>query len=104
MADTNEFFSSVLPERLTTSPDLAKEIGAVYQFDIDGAGTWTVDLTGAGTVAEGPHDSPNCTVTAAKADFDKMLDNPGSAMMLFMSGKLKITDPGLGLKLQKLLA
>ncbi|MBX2799217.1 MAG: SCP2 sterol-binding domain-containing protein [Myxococcales bacterium] len=104
MADTNDFFGSVLPDRLSSNPDMVKEINAIYVFDIDGAGQWTVDLTGDGSVAEGGHDSPGCTVTIAKDDFEGMLDNPSSAMTLFMANKLKISDVPLGLSLQKLLS
>jgi hypothetical protein len=103
-SDTNDFFSNWLPEKLKTNPDLVKSINAVYVFDIDGAGQWTVDLTGGGSVAAGPHPSPGCTVTASKGDFENMLANPSSAMMLFMSGKLKVTNVGLGINLQKLLS
>ncbi|MEQ1503160.1 MAG: SCP2 sterol-binding domain-containing protein [Myxococcota bacterium] len=104
MGDTNDFFTNWLPNKLKNNPDLVKSINAVYQFDIDGAGQWAVDLTGAGTISAGPHASPGCTVTATKADFEQMLDNPSSAMMLFMSGKLKVTNVGLGISLQKLLS
>lgn len=104
MADTNEFFNATLPAALKNNPDVVTEIGAIYVFDIDGAGQWTVDLTGDGTVAEGAADGAGCTVTAAKGDFEGMLDNPSSAMMLFMANKLKVSDVPLGLKLQKLLS
>lgn len=104
MADTNDFFTNWLPNKLKTHPDLVKSINAVYQFDIDGGGQWSVDLTGDGTVTAGPHPEPGCVVTATKDDFEQMLDNPSSAMMLFMSGKLKVTNVGLGISLQKLLA
>lgn len=104
MADTKDFFANWLPNKLSGNPDLVKSINAIYQFDIDGAGQWTVDLTGSGTISEGPSASPGCVVTAAKADFENMLDNPSSAMMLFMSGKLKVTNVALGISLQKLLS
>ena len=104
MADTHDFFTNYLPNKLNNNPDLVKDIGAVYVFDIDGAGQWTVDLTGEGEVKEGPVEEPGCTVSASKADFEAMLDNPSSAMMLFMSGKLKVTNVSLGISLQKLLA
>lgn len=104
MADTQDFFANWLPDKLRNNPDLVKSIGAIYQFDIEGAGQWTVDLTGEGTVTEGPSANPGCVVTASKADFEQMLDNPSSAMMLFMSGKLKVSNVGLGISLQKLLS
>ena len=103
MADTNEFFGTVLPAKLGENPDLAAEINAVYQFDVDGAGTWTVDLTDGGSVSEGAHDEPGCTVTCAKEDFETLLDNPASGMMLFSLGKLKVSNVGLALSLQKIL-
>jgi putative sterol carrier protein len=104
MADTNDFFSNWLPNKLATNPDMVKSINAIYQFDIDGAGQWTVDLTGSGTVTEGTHPNPGCVVSASKADWEQMIDNPSSAMMLFMSGKLKVSNVALGMSLQKLLS
>ena len=105
MADTNDFFSNYLPEKLSENPDLAKEINAVYQFDIENAGTWTVDLTsGDGEVREGAAEDPGCTVTAGKEDFEKLLDNPAQGMMLFTMGKLKVSNVGLALSLQKILS
>ena len=103
MADTHDFFANYLPSKLAKNPDLAKSINATYQFDIDGAGTWTVDLTGDGAVSEGGIDAPGCVVTAKKADFEKLLDKPSSGMMLFTMGKLKVTNVGLAMSLQKLL-
>lgn len=103
MAETSEFFNSYLPEKLKTNPGIAKDINAVYQFDIDGAGTWTVDLTKP-EIREGKHENPGCVVTASKTDFESLLDNPSSAMMLFTLGKLKVSHVGLALSLQKLIS
>jgi len=104
MADTADFFANYLPNKLNENPDLVKDINAIYVFEIEDAGTWTVDLTGEGTIEEGSHDEPGCVVTAEKEDFEAMLDNPSQAMMLFMSGKLKVSNVGLGISLQKLLS
>lgn len=105
MASISDFFGTELPNKLTSNPGLAGEINAVYQFDLDGAGTWTVDLTsGTGSVAEGGHASPGCLVTAKSADFEALLDNPGQATMMFMMGKLKVTNVGLAIALQKILS
>ena len=105
MADLNDFFSNYLPNKLKDNPDLAKEIAAIYVFDLDGFGQYTVDLTdGDGTVKEGGHDDAGCTVTAKASDFENLLDNPSSGMMLFTMGKLKVTNVALALSLQKLLS
>jgi hypothetical protein len=105
MADTSAFFTTDLPAKLAANKDIAAEIGAIYQFDITGAGTWTVDLTvEGGAVHEGAAENPGCVVTAEKEDFETMLDNPDAAMMLFTMGKLMVTDIPLALQIQKLIA
>ena len=104
MADLNNFFSEYLPTKLEKNPALCKEVNAIYQFDLDGFGIYTVDLTGTGEVRQGASEEPGCVVTAASADFEKLLDNPASAMMLFSMGKLKVSNIGLALSLQKLLS
>ncbi len=104
MADTREFFEKFMPEKLEANPGLAPSVNAVYQFDVTGAGTWTIDLTGAGAVHEGPAVAPGCIITVAQADWEAMLDKPALAMQLFMMGKLKASNVALALQLQKILA
>ncbi len=105
MADIKDFFGNYLPQKLKDNPDLAEDIGAIYVFDLEGAGQWTVDLTvGTGEVKEGGVEEPGCTVTAAAEDFETLLDNPAQGMMLFTMGKLKVSNVGLALSLQKILS
>ena len=105
MADLKNFFGEELPTKLKNNPDLAPDINAIYVFDIDGAGKWTVDLTdGAGSVSEGGCDEPGCVVSANEEDFGTLLDNPAQGMMLFTMGKLKVTNVALALSLQKILS
>ena len=103
MADTLEFFSTYLPQKLVDQPDL-KTMGAVFQFDISGAGTWSLALTGddAG-VTEGPCANPTCVITTDKATWEGILENPGKAMQAFMMGKLKASNIGQATKLQQIL-
>ena len=102
MADTTEFFTEYLPNKLATKPDL-KTIGGVFQFDITGAGTWSLDLN-EGTVTPGPHDSPGCKITTDKATWETILDTPSKAVQMFMMGKLKATNIGMATKLQQILS
>ena len=104
MADISGFFGEYLPNKLANNPSLSADINAVYQFDLGDAGSWVVDLTDGGSVAEGTHDNPGCVVKISAADFGKLLDNPASGMMLFTMGKLKVSNISLGMALQKLLA
>jgi hypothetical protein len=104
MADTKEFFDKYMPEKLQANPGLAASVNSVFQFDITDAGTWTIDLAKpGGEVREGKADNAGCVITVAKADWEKLLDNPGIAMQLFMTGKLKASNVGLALQLQKIL-
>ena len=106
MADINAFFSDYLPNKLKSNPELAAEINAIYVFDLEGLGQYTVDLTApdGGSVSEGGHDEPGCTVTVSAEDFQQLLDNPSMGMMLFTMGKLKVSNVGLAIPLQKLLS
>jgi hypothetical protein len=102
--DTREYFEKALPEKLKNDPSLAAGLGVVYQFDVSDVGTWTVDLTGAGLVHEGPCENPTCVITVGKEDWEQVVDDPRKATMLFMMGKIKTTHLGLAIKLQNLLA
>lgn len=106
MADTVQFFTEYLPKKITDNPSLATQVNAVFQFDIADAGTWTLDLASSpGSVREGPAENPGCTIVVSKADWEALLDKPGSAMTLFMTGKLKIKGSmAQGMALQKILA
>jgi len=102
MADTAAFFNEYLPEKLKANPDLA-DMGSSFQFDIEGAGTWSLQLTDGGKVTEGPLEGADCIITCAQEDWEGLLDNPSSGMMLFMQGKLKASNLGMATKLQQIL-
>ena len=106
--DAQELFSQRIPAALEKNPDKAKEIGAIYQFNIegDGGGKWTVDLTSTGpSVKPGEASNAMCTITIQHEDFKTLLGNPNAGMQLYFQGKLKIAgDPMLATKLQKLFA
>ncbi len=102
MSKTQQFFEQYLPNKFEKKPDLAGTVNAVFQFDITGAGSWVVDLTKPpGVVTAGTVASPGCVITCAQENFEGMLGNPSSAMMLMMTGKLKVSNVGLGMQLQK---
>jgi putative sterol carrier protein len=74
-----------------------------YVFEIDGAGTWKVDVRdGAVSVAEGGGDA-DCTISATEETFRKIASGEQNPTTAYMTGKLKIKgDMGAALKLQKL--
>ncbi len=103
MENIKEFFLNQLPHKIAEHPELVRQIDAVYQFDIEDVGTWTLDLTQDGIVREGVHDQPGCVVTANAKDFAALKDNPATLVMLFATGKIKLSNPSLAEPLQKLL-
>lgn len=95
-----EFFESI-ESRL----DPAKTAGttASYRFDIDGAGSWHVDVDdGRVTVTESESDA-DCVIRASGEHFAKIIRGEANPMTAYMTGKLKVKgDVGLALKLKEL--
>jgi putative sterol carrier protein len=104
MADTVKESFDLMAENFNS--DKAAGLKAVYQWDVtgDGGGTWNADISdGAITVSEGPHDSPNITITVASSDWLDILNGKLDGQMAFMSGKLKVKgDMSLAMKLKTL--
>jgi putative sterol carrier protein len=95
-----EFF-----ETLQTRVDPAKAAGlnASYRFDIDGAGSWLVEVDdGKVSVSENGGDADTIISTSAET-FMKIAGGEQNPTSAYMSGKLKVSgDMGQAMKLQKL--
>ena len=100
MASAREFF-----EGLEARVDPAKTAGMTnsYVFEIDGAGTWRVDVDdGKVTVKEGNGDA-DATIAASEDTFGQIASGDLNATTAYMTGKLKVRgDMGAAMKLQKL--
>jgi putative sterol carrier protein len=97
---SREFFES-LEGRI----DPSKTAGMTnsYVFEIDGAGTWKVDVQdGSVSVTEGGGDA-DATISASEETFEQIASGDMNATTAYMTGKLKIKgDMGAAMKLQKL--
>lgn len=100
MESPREFF-----ETLETRVDASKAAGmtASYKFDIEGSGSWLVDVDdGKVTVTEDGGDA-DCTISASSETFLKIANGEQNPTAAYMSGKLKVKgDMGQAMKLQKL--
>ena len=100
MDNPREFF-----ETLETRVDASKAAGmtASYKFDIEGSGSWLVDVDdGKVTVTEDGGDA-DCTISASSETFLKIANREQNPTAAYMSGKLKVKgDMGQAMKLQKL--
>jgi putative sterol carrier protein len=100
MESPREFF-----ETLESRIDPAKAAGmtASYRFDIDGSGSWLVDVDdGKVTVTEDGGEA-DCTISTSSETFMKIANGEQNPTAAYMSGKLKVKgDMGQAMKLQKL--
>lgn len=112
MADQTpkSFFEEKIAQKLQRTPDLAKSVSGIYEFNItgDNGGVWTVDLSKEpGAVTSGPAPAGGaakvCKVTCAASDFMNIVSGKMAAPMAFMSGKIKVNDVGMAMKLQKVI-
>jgi putative sterol carrier protein len=100
MDDPREFFET-LESRV--DPSKAAGMTARYKFDIDGSGSWLVDVDdGKVTVTEDGGDA-DCTISTSSETFLKIANGEQNPTAAYMSGKLKVKgDMGQAMKLQKL--
>ncbi len=95
-----EFFET-LESRIDSSK--AAGLTASYRFEIDGAGTWTVDVDdGKVSVSENGGDA-DATITTSADTFMQIANGQQNPTSAYMSGRLKVRgDMGQAMKLQKL--
>jgi hypothetical protein len=103
-----DFFDKRVPEALLANADRAKDIAAIYQFNISGdaGGTWTADLLATPpTCTPGGNGQAQCTIEVSDQDFCTLIDGgTQAAMQVLLAGRLKINgDPALIAKLMKVL-
>ena len=112
MADQTpkQYFEEKIAQKLQRSPELSKSVNGIYEFNItgDNGGVWTVDLSKEpGSVASGPAPAAGaakvCKVTCAANDFMNIVTGKMAAPMAFMSGKIKVNDVSMAMKLQKVI-
>jgi putative sterol carrier protein len=98
---TREFF-----ETLESRVDPSKTAGMnnTYRFDVEGAGSWIVDVNdGKVTVTEDGDAEPDCTIETSQETFEKLASGEANPTTAYMTGKLKVKgDMGAAMKLQKL--
>jgi putative sterol carrier protein len=100
VASAREFFES-----LESRVDESKTAGmtATYLFEVEGAGTWTVDVNeGKLNVTEGG-DNADTTISVSEENFEKLISGDLNPTTAYMTGKLKVKgDMSAAMKLQKL--
>lgn len=98
--EPREFFDT-----LESRVDASKTAGLTssYLFEIEGAGTWKVDVAdGKVSVSEGAGEA-DVTIRTSQETFSALAAGEQNPTTAYMTGKLKVEgDMGAALKLQKL--
>src|SRR5919108_6427975 len=98
--EAREFFET-LESRV--DPEKTAGLNKSYVFEIEGAGTWKVDVAdGNVSVTEGGGDA-DVTIRASEETFSAIASGEQNPTTAYMTGKIKIDgDMGAAMKLQKL--
>jgi putative sterol carrier protein len=93
-------------EELPSRVDESKTAGMTntYRFDVEGAGSWTVDVQdGKVSVSQDGDAEPDATIAVSEENFEKLVNGKMNPTTAYMTGKLKVKgDMGAAMKLQKL--
>jgi putative sterol carrier protein len=92
---------------LGSRPDSSRaaNLTAAYRFDIEGAGSWRVDVAdGAATVTDAESQEPaDCVIATDERTFLGVVNGEQNPMGAFMTGKIRVDgDMGLALRLKDL--
>ena len=101
MAESAREFFETLEGRI--DPSKTAWMTNSYVFEIDGSGTWKVDVDdGTVKVAEGGGDA-DATIAASEETFQQIASGDLNATTAYMTGKLKVRgDMGAAMKLSRL--
>jgi putative sterol carrier protein len=85
-------------------PSKTRGFRATYRFDVEGAGSWRVEVDDGTVRIEESDASADCVVHASEATFLRIVNREGSPMTAFLTGKVRVEgDMGLLLKLREFL-
>lgn len=105
---SKEYFEQKAPGLMEKKKDEASEVDATFQFDIsgEGGGKWIVDLTSDPPSVRGGEEECDCLIEISNEDFVELMESPSKmpvVMELFSTGRMKVSNPMLGMKITKVL-
>jgi putative sterol carrier protein len=88
----------------SNSDSRATNLTASYRFDIEGAGSWRVDVDNAAVTVSTSQDPADCVIATDEGTFLGVVNGEQNPMGAFMTGKIRVEgDMGLALGLRDLL-
>jgi hypothetical protein len=90
---TEEFFNNIIPQKLVNNPNMLSTVCAAYQFNIEGAGIWTIDMTASlPQVYSGPAKTKGSTIATERKIFEEILNDDSKAWHYFNSGQIIVSN------------
>lgn len=90
---TEDFFNHVIPQKLANNSHILNTVIAAFQFNIEGAGIWTIDLTtSVAHVYSGPPKSKASIISTDRKTFEEVLNDDSKAWNYFNSGRIHVSN------------
>jgi putative sterol carrier protein len=97
-ASAREFFEG-LADRI--DPEQAARLDGSYRFDVEGAGSWRLEVNGDRAVVTESDAPADCVIRADEGTFLRIVNGEQSPMGAYMTRKVKVEgDVGLALRLR----
>ena len=82
----------------------ASDLTASYRFEIEGAGTWRVEVRAGVVTVEQSQEPADCMIATDEQTFLGVVQNQLSPIGAFMTGRIRVEgDMGLALRLRDLI-
>jgi len=87
----------------SSSDSRATNLTASYRFDIEGAGSWRVDVDDDAVTVSTSQDPADCVIATDEGTFLGVVNGEQNPMGAFMTGKIRVEgDMALALRLKDL--
>ena len=104
MAETAREFFDDLAARTAGGTERARGLTASYRFDVEGAGSWRVEVDDGALAVSESDGAADCVIAAPEDLFLRIVRGEQSPMGAFLMGKIRVEgDTGLAMRLKDLL-
>ncbi|MGH3040496.1 MAG: SCP2 sterol-binding domain-containing protein [Gaiellaceae bacterium] len=104
MAETAREFFEELKARTANGSERTRGLEASYRFDVDGAGSWRVEVDDGAVAVSESGGAADCVIAAPEDLFLRIVRGEQSPMGAFLLGKIRVEgDAALAMRLKDLL-
>jgi putative sterol carrier protein len=103
MADTAREFFEDLAARTAGGSQRTRGLTASYRFDVEGAGSWRVEVDDGAVAVSESDGAADCVISAPEGLFLRIVSGKQSPMGAFLMGKIRVEgDAALAMRLKDL--